>query len=52
MRHAESIAERIVQLGGESVLLPVKYDMGETAKEMLEIDKAQESGAIALYKQI
>ena len=52
MRHAESIAERIVVLGGEPETQPVAFQMGETSTETLEINRKMEEGAIALYEQI
>jgi bacterioferritin len=52
MRHAEVIAERIVQLGGEPTTEPSPITIGETPEEILEIDKAQEEGAIQLYSEI
>jgi bacterioferritin len=52
MRHAEAIAERIVQLGGEPTTKPSPITIGKTPKEILEIDKSVEEGAIQLYKQI
>jgi bacterioferritin len=52
MRHAEAIAERVVQLGGKPITEPNPVKLGETVKEILEINKAVENGAITLYKHI
>ena len=52
MRHAEAIAEQVVRLGGEPTTQPAPITLGESAEEMLEIDREQERGAIRLYKQI
>ncbi len=52
MRHAEHISERIVLMGGTPTTKPDPIKLGETLKEILEINKAVENGAITLYKQI
>jgi bacterioferritin len=52
MRHAEAIAERVVLLGGEPTTQPAAIGIGDTAKEMLEIDRAAERAAIDLYTHI
>lgn len=52
MRHVEAIAERIVRMGGKPTTKPDPIKIGETVKEILEINKAVESAAITLYKQI
>jgi bacterioferritin len=52
MRHVEAIAERVVSLNGKPTTEPDPVTIGETIKEILEINKAVESGAITLYKQI
>ena len=52
MRHAESIAERVVQLGGQPTLGLKPVELGDTPTEILEIDKGQETEAIRLYTQI
>jgi bacterioferritin len=52
MRHAEAIAERVVRLGGTPTTKPDPIKIGETLKEILEINKAVEKGAITLYKQV
>jgi len=52
MRHAEAIAGRVVQLGGEPTTEPDPITLGETIREMLERDQTQEQSAIELYGQI
>ena len=52
MKHAEEIAERIFYLGGIPTHQPMPIKIGNTAREMLKIDKKQEEEAIALYKEI
>jgi bacterioferritin len=52
MRHAEAIADQVVHLGGEPTTQPAPITLGETIREMLELDREQERGAIELYKQI
>lgn len=52
MRHAEAIAEQVVRLGGEPTTEPAPITLGESAEEMLEIDREQERQAIQLYRQI
>jgi bacterioferritin len=52
MIHAEHIGERIVHLDGEPTTQPAPITLGETVREMLELDREQEAGAIRLYRQI
>jgi bacterioferritin len=52
MRHVGDVAERIVQLGGEPTTHPGPVSIGETFREMIEIDRDAEGGAIELYQQI
>jgi len=52
MKHAEAIAERLAYLGGTPTTKPEPIFVGENLKEMLEKDKKDEEGAIALYKKI
>jgi bacterioferritin len=52
MRHVEAIAERVVRLNGKPTTVPDPVTIGETVREILEINKAVEAGAITLYKQI
>jgi len=52
MKHAEEIAERLVYLGGKPTTKPTEVKVGETLKEMMEINAAQETGAIELYRKI
>ena len=52
MRHAEAIAERASNLGGEPVTQPRSIKIGKTLKEVIEIDKDEEETAITLYNKI
>jgi len=52
MKHAEEIAERLVYLGGKPTSKPAEVRVGESLKEMIQINAEQESGAIELYRQI
>lgn len=52
MRHAESIAERVVSLGGQPVTQPDAIELGSTTLEMLTKDKQLEREAIELYGKI
>ena len=52
MKHAEAIAERLAYLGGTPTTKPEPIFVGETLKEMIERDVADEEGAMALYRQI
>jgi len=52
MRHAEAIAERVSNLGGEPVTQPRPFRIGGTLREIVEIDKNEEEAAIALYNRI
>lgn len=52
MRHAESIAERIVVLGRKPATDIGRMTIGNSIKEMLEIDKKEEEEAIELYTHI
>ncbi len=52
MKHAEAIAERLNYLGGTPTTKPEPIFVGETLKEMLERDKADEEGALVLYREI
>ena len=52
MRHAELIAERLSYLGGTPTTKPEPITVGDSAREMIEIDKKAEEGAIELYRQI
>ncbi len=42
----------IVVLGGQPTTHPNTVTVGTTTREMLEVDRHAESGAIELYKQI
>jgi bacterioferritin len=52
MKHAEEIAERLVYLGGVPTTKPEPIRVGNTLKEMIQIDKKDEEGAIAMYRKI
>lgn len=52
MKHAEEIAERLAYLGGKPTTQPTPIFVGETLKEMIEQDRKDEEGAIALYRKI
>jgi bacterioferritin len=52
MRHAEVITERLVSLGGEPTTEPNPITLGNSSKEILEINKDAERSAIGLYKSI
>ncbi len=51
MKHAESIAERLVYLGGTPTTKPDPIFVGKNLKQMIEQDKKDEETAIKLYKQ-
>ena len=52
MKHAEKIAERLAYLGGTPTTKPTPIFVGKTLKEMIEADRKDEEGAIALYRKI
>lgn len=52
MRHAERIAERISYLGGETKTELPPFKLGDSLRDILEIDKKQEETAIQLYTGI
>lgn len=52
MKHAETIAERLVYLGGAPTTRPTEIVVGKTLKEMVEQDVRDEENAIKLYKDI
>lgn len=52
MKHAEEIAERLVYLGGKPTTKPTEIRVGETLKQMIQINAEQEVQAIELYRQI
>ncbi|RLI28380.1 ferritin, partial [Candidatus Bathyarchaeota archaeon] len=52
MKHAESIAERLVYLGGIPTTKPAPIMVGGSLREMLEQDAKNEEDTIKLYKQI
>lgn len=52
MKHAEDIAERLVYLGGKPTTKPSPITVGETLRDMLEINTGLEVEAIELYRKI
>lgn len=50
MRHAESLAERIVYLGGTPVYKPGAVSRGGELREMITQDLGLENGAIERYR--
>jgi bacterioferritin len=52
MRHAEAVAERVSHFGGKPPTQLPPFVVGDTVKQTLEIDKAEEEAAIKLYNQI
>ena len=52
MKHAETIAERLVYLRGKPTIKPTEIRVGETLVEMMRINAGQEAGAIELYRGI
>jgi len=52
MKHAETIAERLVYLGGKPTTKPTEIKVGETLVEMMRINAGLEAGAIELYRGI
>ena len=52
MRHAEAVVERISHLGGKPLTQLPPLVVGNTARQILDIDKAEEEEAIRLYNQI
>jgi len=52
MKHAETIADRLVYFGGIPTTKSEPVFVGKNPKEMLMTDKKDEEGAIKLYKEI
>ncbi len=52
MRHAESLAERIVYLGGTPTKQPSEIMTGGDLRKMISDDLGAENGAISKYKGI
>ncbi|MGB9959537.1 MAG: ferritin-like domain-containing protein [Candidatus Bathyarchaeales archaeon] len=52
MKHAETIAERLVYLGGTPTTKPTEIFVGKTLKEMIQRNIKDEENAISLYKEI
>jgi bacterioferritin len=51
MRHAESLAERIVYLGGVPVYKPSAVNRGGELRDMISQDLGLENGAIERYRK-
>jgi len=52
MKHAEQIAERLFYLGVKPTTKPWPIIIGETLKEMIELDVKAEEEAVDLYREI
>ena len=52
MKHAEKIAERLFYLGEKPVTKPAQITVGDTLKEMVQLDIKAETATIELYKDI
>jgi bacterioferritin len=52
MKHAEAIAERLSYLGEKPTTKPEPIFVMDNLKAMLEQDRKDEEGAIALYKEV
>lgn len=52
MKHAEAIAERLAYFDAVPTTKPTPIFIGTTLQEMLEQDKADEEGAMTLYRRI
>jgi bacterioferritin len=52
MKHAEAIAERVVSLGAKPTTDIPPFEIGDTSREILDIDRRQEEGAIELYRRV
>jgi bacterioferritin len=52
MLHAEQIAERLSYLGGKPTTKPGEVKVGDSLKEMLDLDVAAEEEAIQMYREI
>jgi bacterioferritin len=52
MKHAEKIAERLFYLGAKPATQPATIKVGESLKEMIDLDRQAEEGTIKLYKDI
>jgi bacterioferritin len=51
MKHAESLAEKLAQLGGTPTIKPDPIFVGNSLKEMIENNVKAEEEALDLYKQ-
>lgn len=52
MKHSELFAERIDYLGGTPTAKPMEIKIGDSLKEMLEVDLASENESIEACKEI
>ncbi len=52
MKHAEKIAERLFYLGGIPTTKPTPINVGDSLKDMIELDLKAEDEAIELYTEI
>ncbi len=52
MKHAEKIAERLFYLGGIPTTKPTPINIGDSLKDMIELDLKAEDEAIELYSEI
>ncbi len=52
MKHAEKIAERLFYLGGIPTTKPTPINVGDSLKDMIELDLKAEDEAIELYNKI
>lgn len=52
MKHAEKIAERLYYLGEKPTTKPDPIKVGDSLKEMIDLDIKAEDSAIKLYKEI
>jgi bacterioferritin len=52
MKHAEDIAERLNELGGEPTTKPQRITIGTALRDMIQLDRDAEAEAVRLYKGI
>lgn len=52
MKHLGKIMERIYLLGGEAVTKPAKIKIGDTLKEMANLNMTAETEALEMYREI
>lgn len=51
MRHAEALMERILFLDGSPSMEPMSLSIGQSVKEMIEVDLKLELGAVESYNE-